>query len=202
DVVTNWQEGTSEPVASMAWNGRYHLCVMQSSTTLTNDRCWVFQKNEKWTHFDGPSYASLTIFDNEPLAGTGASDGKIFKIMRDNVWRDDESSIDSYWETADFTMDAPGQDKKFTEMWIDAAYQSGSKLDVGYAMNKTSVFTSTNTALDSTENYINKRIESFPADGFAAGRYLRIRFGRNSIDEYYRLNTATIYYDIEPLNPD
>lgn len=201
DVTTNWQEGSAVPVASMVWDHRYHLCVMNSSTTIKNDRCWIYQRNKKWTHFDGPNYSALSIFNNEPLAGSANTDGKILKVMQSGVYNDDGVAIDAYWEGPDMTWDAPNHWKNLTGVWIDAQYQSGGTLDVGYAVNRGSVFTSTSTALDSTAGYVSKRIDNL-VDGYAQGRYVRLRFGNDTIDEYLRLNTATIYGEIAPLRND
>jgi len=201
DVTTNWQEGAAAPVASLVWDHRYHLCVMNAASATSNDRCWVYQRNKKWTHFDGPNYAALTLFNNEPLAGSANTDGKIYRIMRPGVYNDDHVAIDAYWETPDFTFDAPNHQKDLKEVWIDGTYNIGGTLDVGYALNRSAVVTSTATTLDSTVNYVSKRVESL-VDGYASGRYVRLRYGNDTIDQYFRLNTTTIYADIQPLIPD
>ena len=201
DVTTNWQEGSEVPVASMVWDHRYHLCVINSSSTLINDRCWVYQRNKKWTHFDGPNYASLAIFNNEPIAGSANTDGKIFKIMRPGVYNDDGVAIDAYWNTGNYTFDSAMAQKKLNEIWIDAGYNSGGTLNVGYSLNKSSVFTSTDTALDTTTNYVAKRVEGLIGD-YDTGRYIGFRFKNSTIDSGFNLNTVLIRADIYPLRSD
>ena len=201
DVTTNWQEGLASPVASLVWDHRYHLCVMNSSTTAKNDRCWIYQRNKRWTHFDGPNYSALTLFNNEPLAGSANTDGAIDKIMRPGLYNDKGVAIDAYWETPNYTWEQPNHTKTLRNVWIDAEYNSGGTLDIGYAMDRGTVFTSTTTALDSTAGYVSKRVENL-VDGYAKGRYVRLRFGNDIFDKYFRLNTVTIYGEVSPLIPD
>ena len=201
DVATNWQEGSASPVASLVWDHRYHLCVMNSSTTAKNDRCWVYQRNKRWTHFDGPNYSALTLFNNEPLAGSAGTDGAIDKIMRPGVYSDKGAAIDAYWETPDYTWEQPNHTKTLRNVWFDAQYLAGGKLDIGYAMDRGTVFTSTSTTLDSTAGYVAKRVEGL-VDGYANGRYVRLRFGNDILDQYFRLNTVTIYGEVSPLISD
>lgn len=201
DVTTNWQEGSAAPVASLVWDHRYHLCVMNSSTTVLNDRCWVYQRNKRWTHFDGPNYSALTLFNNEPLAGSAGTDGAIDKIMRPGIYSDKGVAIDAYWETPNYTWEQPNHHKTLRNLWFDAEYNSGGTLDVGYALNRGTVFTSTSTTLDSTSGYVAKRVENL-VDGYAKGRYIRLRFGNDILDKYFRLNTVTIYGEVDPLISD
>jgi len=201
DVTTNWNDGESAAVASLVWDHRYHLCVMNSISTLVNDRCWVYQRNKRWTHFDGINYSALTLFDNKPLAGSAGTDGAIDKIMRPGVYSDKGVAIDAYWETPDYTWEQPNHHKTLRNLWLDAEYNSGGTLDVGYALNRGTVFTSTATTLDSTAGYVSKRVENL-VDGYAKGRYIRLRFGNDILDKYFRLNTVTIYGEVEPLISD
>jgi len=174
---------------------------MNSSTTLVNDRCWVYQKNRKWTHFDGPNYSALELFNNEPLAGSANTDSYVYKIMRPGIYSDNGVAIDAYWETPDFTWEQPNHMKTLRDVWIDADYDSGGVLSVGYAMNKSSVFTSTTTTLDSTVGYVSKKVDNL-VDGYALGRYVRLRFGNDILDRYFRLNTSTMYGEVNPLTSD
>ena len=201
DVTTNWQEGSAGPVASLVWDHRYHLCVMNASDATINDRCWVYQRNKRWTHFDGPNYSVLTLFNNEPLAGSANTDGAIDKIMRPGVYSDKGVAIDAYWIGPDMTWEQPNHTKTLRNVWLDAQYLSGGTLDIGYAMNRGTVFTSTTTTLDSTSGYVSKRVENL-VDGYATGRYIRLRFGNDTLDKYFRLNTFTIYGEVDPLISD
>lgn len=198
-VQSNWQQGTELPLASFFHNHRYGLSVMLSSTAVRNDAVLVYQRNKKWTVFDGPSYSAFTIFNNEPIAGDGGTGGYIWKILQDDLYNDDGTAINAYWNTPDFTMDMPGQQKDLTKVWIDAGYKADSRLYVGWSVNKDTIFTSTSTALDSSANYINKRVEGL-LDGYASGRYLKLQYGNGSVlDNYFKLNSSTIYYDYQPI---
>lgn len=198
DANSQWQEGVSKPVASLAYDHRYYLSVMLSSTATNNDATLVWQKNQKWTKFAGPQYYSMGSYNNLPIAGTALTGSEIWRIVVEGLYGDDGDPIDAYWVSKDFTYQAPNQSKALNEIWVDAtndpnaaSFGAAYSIDVGYSADKSSVFTSSTVAIAASASFVNAKVP-MPA-GWALGKYFRFKFSNSTADEYFRINGYTTY---------
>ena len=176
------------PTASLSFEQRYYFCGMFTTTTVKNDLCTVYQRNKKWTFFDGPSYYSLGIHNKLPMAGSGSGDGFIWDIMRPALYSDDGTAISSYWTTKDYTLGAPFNEKALQEMWVDAGYNTyTSSITIGYAANRGSTFTAKDVHLSPSSGFVSTWISL--ASGFDLGKYFRFKFSNSTNDHYFKLNS-------------
>ena len=195
-AVTNWREGDAPPAASLVHDHRYILCVNVTTSSVSNDSCEIFQRNGEWTRLTGKSLGAMTTYDGDPIAGSGQSDSTIWRIMRPGVSNFGGGAIDAYWTTRDFTMGVPNSDKTLREMWLDTDRESGASLDVGYAVDRSTSFTTSTLSLDAEASYSNQEVP-FEA-GFARGRYLRFKLRGADNNETFKVNRLSIYGEIEP----
>jgi len=192
-TVTNWQEGTDVPLASVFKDHRYILSV--STYGITNNLSLVWQKNKKFTQFTGPSYASLNLFNNKIIAGDGSTNSRIWNILQPDTYSDDGVPISAFWVSKDFTMQSPNTVKQIRDFYIESVKVSSMSIDVGYAINKSTTFTNVTVDLGTTGNAINKRIPM--ANGYDIGKYFKFRFYNGDLDEYFKINALTVPYTIE-----
>lgn len=193
---TNWREGDAPPAASLVHEHRYFLCVNVTSSSASNDTCEVLQRNNEWTRMTGKSIGAMTIFDFDPVAGSGDSDSTIWRIMRRGTYNFGGSAINSYWKTKDFSLDHVSYDKTLREIWLDAEREPGASVDIGYSVDRATATVSETVALDTQASYVNERV---PFDmGFARGRYLRFKIFNTDLDEFFKVNVLSFFGDVEP----
>lgn len=199
-MAYNWVEGTQNPVASGYDKHRYFLCVQISSTSTSNDKCLVYQKNNKWTNWAGPSVYSMGRFDNNLIAGDASTDSKVWKIMQDDVYNFDGSPISAYWISKDFTLDAPFNDKILHEIWVDSVRQSSATLNVSYAVNRSTSFVSYGYNLHDTADMSIKRI---PLDaGYERGKYLKFKLSNSTLDHNFGINEYLFLAEPQDRKPE
>ncbi len=194
-----WNEGEAPAMASMLHDGRYWVCGASGSSATINTLCLVLQRNGRWTKFTSTSIATLGFYDGDPIAGSGDTDSAVWRLMDEDVKNFSGQPIRAFWETGD--MRQFGQEisvnsnKTLREIWIDADYEAGADVDVGYAVNKSTSYTTTAVELDTEASWVNERIHL--EDGFAVGRYIRLRLSNDDADERASINNLTIYGDVE-----
>lgn len=198
--LTSWQEGTERPVASGVKDRRYFLAVTTSPLSGNNDVTLVWQKNKKWTMFNGPSYYSIGNYDNDLYAGDSSTNSYIWKTLQKDVFNDDGDAIKSLWISKDFAGDAPHNNKVLQDFWVEAAYQSASSVTVSVAANKSGTFVNKNLNLDVTANFVNRRVPL--SSGTLLGKYHRIKLENLNKDQYFRVNGLSFTYSIQPLRAD
>ena len=190
DVNSQWQEGTSVPAASLGFEQRYYLCGMYSTTTIKNDLCAVYQRNKKWTLFDGPSYYSIGLYNKIPTAGSGNGDGYLWNIMRPDLYSDDGAAISAYWITKDFSLGAPFNVKTLYEIWTDAKYNTyASSVTIGFAPNKGSSFTSKDVNLNPSSGFVSTFMTL--DDGYKDGKYFKFKLSNSTNDHYMKVNSVS-----------
>lgn len=189
--ATNWQEGTSVPLASGFIDHRYFLCAMFSTAAVINDGCIVFMQNGKWTRWTGVSPGAMTLYNTDLIVGSGDTDSNVYKIMQPNVYDDAGSAIAAYWVTKDFVFGSPYENKALTEMWIDAYRVANGSMTVSYAANKSSTWIDKTINLDSQTFYISKRVPI--AAGTPLGKFFRFKFADSTVFKYMRLNDFGIW---------
>ena len=199
-ATTNWQEGTEQPMASAFKDHRYLLSVTLSSTSTKNDAILVIQKNNQFTKFTGKSIGAMTLYDNNLYGGDGGTTSDVWKMMVKDVYRDDTDAIDASWTSKDFTIGESYKNKELWKIWVDAAYQSGSTLDISYAVNKSTSFTTKTINLDAAADFINKEVVL--NDGYALGKYLKFKLRNATIDQYFKVNGYTPYARVQELTQD
>lgn len=195
NVRTNWREGASLPMASAVLSHRYFLSVQLSSASTANDKVLVWQRNKKWMKFAGPSYASMAVFDNNVVAGTGGTDGAVWKTLQPGVYRDDTAAIAAYWVSKDFNWQAPNQRKALEQVWVDAQPETATTLAVGYAADRDTTYISTTTSLTASTTSVNSLVPL--VDGYALGKYFRFKLSNSTIDQGFRLNGYQVYAEIK-----
>lgn len=201
DGNSQWQEGTAVPAASFGFEQRYGLCAMFSTTTIKNDRCAVYQRNQKWTFFDGPSYYSIGMFDKIPTAGSGNGDGLVWQILRPNLYNDDGTAINAYWTTKDFTLGSPFNEKVLHEMWVDAAYNTyASSVTVGYSANRGTSFTSKDIDLHPARGYVSTFLTL--DNGYDLGKFFKFKFSNSGNDQYLKINSFSALMEGKTITHD
>lgn len=197
-VTINWQEGEASKVASLFHEKRYFLSVNASTNTTINDTTLVLQRNGKWSIFDGPNWASMWKYDFYPYAGDGLTTSKVWRIMYEDAWYDDNSTaIDAYVVTKDFQFGGQNNMKVFRQLYLESSSPEDTTLSLGRAVDKLSGYTTTTQAITGGTTFNDEIKGMFP--GFARGRYLRFRFGNATLHEPLRLDGYTVLGDIEGL---
>lgn len=196
-ALVPYVNGTQAPrVASLSNDGRYLLCVSTASTTQ-NDLCLLWQRNKKWVPIVGPSYGSLMVHNNEPMAGDGTSGSKIWDILQDGIYKYGDQPINSWWISKDFTLGAINNQKTIDRLWISAAGNGPSEFNIGWQPDRSGVWYSTSTALNTTA-FVNKEVEGL-FETLNIGRQLRFRFSASDPDREFRLKDYSVYYTVNPL---
>lgn len=198
--AARWREGEDLPVAAGVVDHRFFFCAAFSSTSLTNDKCMVLQKNNKWIPWVGPVPGSLGIYDGNLIMGDGGTSGKVWKVMQDGVYNDDGDAIDAYWTTKEFSLGRPFQEKILHEVWLDGAFISTVTMSVGYSVNRSTTFTSKDFSTAAVPNVFNKRIPL--AAGFAQGKHLALRFRNALLDQYFKVNAYLFYTELKDRKPE
>ena len=204
-VQISWQDGTNKPPASGVNQRRYFLSITTISSSQNNDLVLVYQKNDKWTYFRGPSYFSMGEYDDNLLAGDSSTNSYVWKTMQPGVYNDDGVPIEAYWVTKDFTGDNAFQMAQFrykhlNGIWVQADSIAGSSVTVSYAVDKSPNYTDRTLNLNLTSNVITRHIPI--AAGYAKGRFFRFKLENMDLDDYMRIHGLIGVYDIAPLRPD
>ena len=196
-----WLEGSSITAASSFYNGRYFLSVTTSPASVKNDTTLVWQKNKKWTVFNGPSYGAMAVFDNNIHAGDASTNSYVWKIMQPNVYTDDGAGIASKWVTKDFGFGEAIQYKSLSDIWIEAQTSSDTILNIGFAANKNENFTSKNYDIGKTTGVIVRRIPGL-VDGFALGKYFKFVVSNSQPGRTFKFNSLGVRYSVAPMRFD
>ncbi len=196
-LTMNWYEGDSAQVASLFWDGRYYVSVSTGSSATTNNTVLVQQRTGKWTLFNNVSWSTLGLYDNYPYAGDGLTTSKIWRIIEEESYFDDNTlPINAYAITKDFQFDGQNNSKIFRRLYLESSAGLANTMSLGYSVDKSTSYTTTTQAIGST-TYNDEVKQMFP--GFAKGRYLRLKFSNNNIYEPLMLNGYTLIGDIEQL---
>jgi len=194
----NWYNGDSKSVASLYYDGRHYLCANTSSNTLTNDLCMVYQRNKKWTLFDGQSWGALDIYNNYPYAGDGLTSSKIWRIIDKDVYFDDNSeAINAYAITKDFQFDGQNNSKILRQFYLEAYPNTASTLSMAYSVEKSTTYYTTSQSLQMNTPFNDEVKGMFP--GYAKGRYTKFKFSNNVVNQNLKLDAYTVLGEIERL---
>lgn len=196
-LTFNWYEGEASQVASLFWDGRYYLSVSTGTEGTINNTVLVQQRNKKWTLFNGVNWSTLGIYDNAPYAGDGLTTSKIWRIIEEESYFDDNTkAINAEAITKDFQFDGQNNNKVFRKLYVESNPSVASTLSLGYSVDKSTTYYTTTQAIGLTP--FNDEIKRF-FPGFAKGQYLRLKFSNNTIYEPLMLNGYTLIGDIENL---
>lgn len=194
----NWYNGDSKSVASLYYDGRYYLCANTSSNTLTNDLCMVYQRNKKWTLFDGQSWGALDLYNNYPYAGDGLTSSKIWRIIDKDVYYDDNTEpINAYAVTKDFQFDGQNNSKVLRQFYLESFPNTASTVSLAYSVEKSTTYYTTSQSLQMNTPFNDEIKSMFP--GFAKGRYARFKFSNNVVNQNLKIDAYTVFGDIERL---
>ena len=194
DLVTlNWSEGSATPMASASYKQRYFLCVAIDAASTVNDTCLIYQRNKKWTKLSDLAISALNVFDGALYGGNG-SGSEVWKLMQDGLYNFDGAAISSYWISKDFMFAPSGKDwptgeKVLNELWLDANFSTGTIFNAGYAINKSTTYTSGSLNLGSYGPSVNRRVP-LATDW---GKYFRFQFSNAQADRSYQLNGYSVY---------
>jgi hypothetical protein len=194
----NWYNGDSKSVASLYYDGRYYLCANTSTGTLTNDLCMVYQRNKKWTLFDGQSWGALDLYNNYPYAGDGLTSSKIWRIIDKDVYFDDNTeAINAYAITKDFQFDGQNNSKILRQFYLEAYPNTASTVSLAYSVEKSTTYYTTSQSLQMNTPFNDEIKGMFP--GFAKGRYAKFKFSNNVVNQTLKIDAYTVFGDIERL---
>lgn len=195
--VASWTNGTLAPrPASLSYDGRYLCCVSTDSLTV-NDQCWLWQRNKKWVPMVGPSYASLMVHNNTPMAGDGTSGSKIYDIMQDGVYKYGSEAMNSYWITKDYTFGALNNHKVIDRLWLISNDSASADFGVAWMADRDEVWNSTTTSLSNTV-FVNKEVDGLFESAYP-GRQFRLKFSSSELEQYFRLKDFSVYYRVNDL---
>lgn len=196
-LLLGWINGTQAPrVASLVHDGRYLLCTSTESATQ-NDVCLLWMRNKKWMPITGPSYASLMVHDNTPMAGDGTGGSKVWDILQDDSYTYAGQTIDSYWITKDFAFGKLNHHKVLDRMWISAD-NSGADFSVAWQKDRDGVWVSSTVTLNDS-SFVVKEMEGLFLDNMPLGRQFRFRFSCANADKWFRLKLYSIYFTVNDL---
>ena len=203
EVNITWNDGVTNPIASVSHERRYFLSATTSTASTQNDVVFVWQKNKKWTMFTGPSYYSMAVYDNNAIAGSSGNDSYVFKTMQKDVYSDDGEAIRASWITKDFYGEPLSHQysyKQLNNLWVEASYVSGSSVTVSYAVDKSNSFVNKTLNLSVTNGVVSRRVPI--AAGYAKGKYFRFGLANVDLDKYFRIHSLLGVYTVSPLRPD
>lgn len=205
-VVTNWQEGTGQPVSSGVRDRRYHLCLTVSTVAVRPDTCLIYQKNQKWVTWTGPSIGAMGQYNYNLVAADGNTSSKIWSIMQDGVYNDDGVAIDADWRSPDFTLGLIFNKKVLHEMWVDVLPVVASSMTLSYTVNKASSSVASQFYLDNGKpanpslsffggqyGFLNKLVPL--RAGYTTGKYFNFDFSDNTLNSYFRANSYLLYFE-------
>lgn len=206
-IFLNWDQGANLPAASATLERRYMLCVTISTSATAPDTCLLRQKNGKWVQWsNGGTIGAMGVYNNNIIAADGGTTSKIWEILQPNVYNDDGSAINAYWVSEDYTNGMIFNNKILHEMWVDATPIQGSSLTVSYQYDKRAGYVDyqfsvdNGQALDPTspvllDQYgaINQFIPL--SAGYQVGRYFRVKFSDNQLNDYWRVNAYLLYLE-------
>lgn len=196
-ITINWSQGETQKIASFFFDGRSYWSVNTSSEHNYNDKVLVYQRNNKWTIFDGPTYSTLGLYNNSLYAGD-AINGNIYQIMKDGVYSDNLSAINSYVISKDFTFGYPNNDKTLSTFYVESSpLITPSTLSLGYSINKSTSYTTTSINIDEGESYNEEVSTMFP--NYATGKYFNFKFSNNIVDEYMKIEGFTLLGTVDEL---
>jgi hypothetical protein len=195
--VVNWTNGTLAPrPASLYYDGRYLLCTSTTSTTQ-NDLCLLWQRNKKWVPMVGPSYASLMVHDDTPMAGDGSSGSKIYDILRDGIYTYSGEAMNSYWITKDYSLGALNNHKVIDRLWVIGYDSTADNFGVAWQADRDGVWNSTTTSLANTA-FTDKEVEGLFETDYP-GRQFRFKFSSSDLGKYFKLKNYSLYYRVNDL---
>lgn len=186
----------SPRVASLTWDGHYLLSVSTNSETA-NHLTLMYQKNKKWTALEGQSYGAMTIYNNDPMAGSGDSSSKVWRILQNDVLSFDGAAINSWWTTKDYTLGAVNAHKVLNRLWINADSGGVGSLSIDWLPDRAGSWYSTSTALSGTD-FVIREVEGL-FETYNLARQVRFRFSANEVDRDFKLKLFSIYFEVNPL---
>ena len=194
----NWYEGETRQVASIFYDGRYYLAVNTSTSATKNTLVIVYQRNKKWTFFDGLSLSTLNLYDLKPYAGSGFTDSKIWRIMNEGTYYDDNNvAINAYAITKDFQFDGQNNNKILRNFYVESYPNVSGVLSMAYSIDKSTVIYTSTQNVTAASGFNDEIKGMFP--GFAKGRYFRFKFSNAILNEYLKLDAYTVFGEHEKL---
>jgi len=197
-VLWNYYIGTQSPAtASLFYDGRYFLSV-STGNSASNNLCLVLMRNQRWGQIVGPAYGAMCLYNSLPLVGDGSSDSYLWEIMRPSVYAFDSSPIDAIWVSKDFTFGGTNLNKSANKLWIDVEQNAYSTMTISCMIDRNGTYTDKNFDLNQTQ-YIMKEVPGM-FDGYSTGKFFRFKFETNGLNQYYKLNGYSVYYNVYPLS--
>lgn len=136
DVMVYWLAGefSGSSPTSAVYDDRYHLFAMTSGSDI-NDIGLVLNEDGAWTKNDIGA-DSAVIYDNKFYTGTSAiapSGGYVYQ--QDVGDNDDDSAIESYWQSKDYTLGYAYKNKTLRKLWTVAKRSGSYPLNISYIMD-------------------------------------------------------------------
>lgn len=118
--------------------------------------------------------------------------------MKDGVYSDNLSAINSYVISKDFTFGYPNNDKTLSTFYVESSpLITPSTLSLGYSINKSTSYTTTSINIDEGESYNEEVSTMFP--NYATGKYFNFKFSNNIVDEYMKIEGFTLLGTVDEL---
>lgn len=209
-IFLRWNQGTNLPVASSTLERRYLLCVTISTAATAPDLCLLQQKTGKWIPWTTyTTIGAMGLYNNQMIAADGGTSSNIWQIMQPNVYEDDGHAINSFWVSADEVNHLPFNNKTYYGGLVDAQPVQASSVTFSYAVNKSTGYNSTlfttdnGQPLDPAKTVIGSELGDInqwipPVSGYDTGKYIRVQFSDNTLDNYFRINSYIIFVRDNP----
>jgi hypothetical protein len=188
----------SPPGASVVDDHRYIASVSHNSAT-ENDIVYVWQKNKEWV-FSDRGVASLTNYNNKPIAGAVNSLSRIWYIMDQFTYSFDGTPINSVWVSKNFTLGQVNNHKVLDRVWIAAENSGLANLGIEWQANRDGAWHGSSTTLSAT-SFINREVEGLFETQYP-GRQFAFKFTGNELGKYFRLKMFSLYFTVKPLIKD
>ena len=198
--LLSWHEGITNPLASGTKEHRYFLSVATQTSSTQNDTVLVWQKNNKWTQFTGPSYYAMGDFDGNLMATDSSTSSYVWKTMQSGTLDYDGVVIKPLWVSKDFDLGIPFRWKNFPDgIWVEAERVAGSSVTVGYATNR-APFVEKTLDLAVSSTVINRRIDF--TEGYLAGKSIRLKFSNDRAENRFKIFSYEVPTHVEETRHD
>lgn len=195
DVKFKWYDnGTYQPPFALGWDNRYwYFC---SEDNEYNDTVLIYDQNGNWTRFKGIyAYSGLVYRTNILFLGDSLDRGSIFQFGVG--YDDDGSSITAYYQTKDYDLGYPDQQKVLNDLRVTADYESGGSLDINYTIDLSTTYSLGSIPLDETSGIINHKA-NFP-DTQNKGKYVNFKIQQISPTKKFKFYGMNLRFEPQDL---
>ncbi len=172
-------------------NDRYYLFCAEYGKNY-NNLIIVLDKNNTWTLFRGIDVSAVFSRSAVDIYAGSSKEGKLLWLFTGN--NDDTLPIDAYFVTKNLSFMLANNLKRIRNLWIDADRNEDYQLDVSFCFDNEPE--TTKTIFITKDGVYTKRL---PVSAGFYGKYFRLKFRNNKLNEQMWVKGAEIYYQVLPL---